>query len=218
MIKRREALIGGVLLGMGSANLMLQPPGRLKPVFSGKIEDMLPTKIGDWVANDARTAILPPSDDLERAVYDQVVVRQFEKNGNTSITLMIAHSPPQSYSTQLHRPDLCYQASNFRIESVAHQVMDLSGKSIPISTMQALRGARRDLVLFWTRFGDAYPQSLWGQRFEIAKQAFFRERHDGFLVRLSVIKRDEEVDVNDLKAFAGELHNGIPRQLREQLY
>lgn len=218
MIKRREFLIGATLLVTGSTNLLLQSPAKPEPVFSGNIDDMIPAEFEGWVASGTSTAILPPNDELERAIYDQVVVRQFEQRGHAPITLMIAHTPPQSYSTQLHLPDLCYQASNFRIESLERETMRFSDKSIPISVMQASRGRRHDKVLYWARFGDAYPQSLWEQRFQIAKQALAGEKHDGFLLRLSVTERGERANLNTLTDFATAFMNAIPRQLREQLF
>jgi len=96
--------------------------------------------------------------------------------------------------------------------------MRVAGKPLPISVMQATRGRRRDMVLYWARFGDTHPQTLWEQRIQIAKHALVREKHDGFLVRLSVTERDGRAELDGLKAFVNDLRNEIPRQLSEQLF
>jgi len=64
MIKRREFLIGGTLIGFGSVNLLFQPPTSPQPVFPGSIENLLPQEVGGWISNEASAAILPPNDDL----------------------------------------------------------------------------------------------------------------------------------------------------------
>jgi EpsI family protein len=197
MISRREIIIAaGLTLGGGA----VFAAGRQAPGGAGlNVDELIPNQIGEWNAQASDDIILPPSSSYARSVYEQVVTRRYVRDDQPPITLVIASNRAQSYASQLHRPEICYPASNFKTIEAAERDLSFGQTRVPAGFLTARRGPRTDYVLYWTRIGDQFPNSLWEQRRMIAGSVFKGGRRDGVVVRFSVtnVARTEGVAVMD---------------------
>lgn len=202
----------------GASGLALLPRPAARPSVNGNIERLLPKRIGERRAVEASGVILPPPDELELGIYDQIVARRYGYGDRSPITVLIAYGPAQSYANQLHRPELCYPASGFRIMREGLVDLPLREKTLPAKYVEAARGDRRDAILYWTKIGSDYPRSLWQQRLTVAKTAFDRRTRDGILVRLSQRAESHPDDRADLEEFARALFEHLGPAARDLFF
>lgn len=217
-INRRDALIGGALACAGAAGLALRPSSGGHPPYQGDLNKDLPDIVGPWQVRDGANAVLPPEDALSEQIYDQIAAKRYVADALPAITLVLAYGVAQSYSTQLHRPDVCYPASNFTILEQQPVTLGAGENGLNARMMDAQRAQREDTVLYWTRMGDSFPDSLWEQRFVIAQEAFARSASDGIVIRLSTTGISAERARESLIKFAEELYNSSPKELRKMLF
>jgi len=174
--------------------------------------------MGPWVLGGAGSVVVPPADDFLAQTYDQIVARRYFAVGQRPVTILIAYGTAQSYATQLHRPEICYPASNFKINETKNTLVKLTSSLLPASYLEASRGSRQDAVFYWTRIGNRYPQDLWQQRQEIATSAIVLERPDGVLVRLSIAIGGLGDEERVLTEFVRNLYMGLDAEHRALLF
>ncbi len=144
----------------------------------------IPSRIGPYHRRTADEIVLPDRDNDSLTVYQQYVARTYAAPGLAPITLLIAYGAAQDYALQLHRPESCYPAAGFALSP--SRTLVLPGRPvIDAVTLTARRIDRSDRLLYWTRVGDAFPDTLWSQRWVTLRAMMRRYVPDGVLVRLS---------------------------------
>lgn len=203
MIDRRTAMLGSALvLGGAAAGIAGRRPGTdlgINPV------SILPQSVGGRQAAIPEDVILPNEDALSARIYDDVSIRTYVAEGLPPITLVMAYGARQDYSFQIHRPEVCYLASGFRIESLVRRNLPIEDTAVPGNVMQARRGRREETVLYWTRIGDDFPQGLWDQRQAVLRGVGKWQIDEGVLLRLSMPSSDMERAASKLGVFAKAL-------------
>ena len=58
---------------------------------------------------------MPPQDQLQDKVYSQLLTRTYANQAGDEIMLLIAYNGAQDGVVQIHRPEVCYPASGFRL-------------------------------------------------------------------------------------------------------
>lgn len=215
MISRRESLIGLGLAFSGLGVLAAKPNQSTRSLFN--MEEFVPDRIGDWVKGASTVDAVPQLTAYERSVYEQVVVRHYFKRGALPITLLMAHNRAQSFSSELHRPDVCYPASGFKVLSRQALILPLPIGQIPANYLRAIRGARQDGVLYFTRIGDSFPATLLQQRLDIVQSVFNRQEPDGIVFRLSTPATADQTRLVELKDFASAFYLALPIKGRQIL-
>lgn len=184
-MRRREAVLGGILALGGAAALLAKP--RANPVTSSDVvlNDMVDHEIFGWQPIQAEDVILAGDDELGSDQYDQLAIAHYRAADQHGVTVLLAHGMAQSPSTQLHRPEFCYPASGFEILSQQEMLLELAGRTIPAGVLAAQRAGRLETVMYWTRIGSTFPLGIWEQRFAIATGAILARGQDGLLARFS---------------------------------
>ena len=119
---------------------------------------------------------------------------------------------------QLHRPEICYPASGFRLsETEPAQLKIAAGKLLPIRHFSAESGARNEQVLYWTRIGQEHPTSWLDQRMAVVRTNLKAEIPDGILVRVSTVAPNYTEAQASLEGFARALVAGSNPQLKALL-
>lgn len=188
---RRELLLGGMLLAAAGGGELARPrplAGATGPPPHA-FDAAIPSRIGDYRRREADEIILPDRDSDSLTVYQQYVARTYVAPGFTPISLLIAYGAAQDYTLQLHRPESCYPPAGFTL-SPSHRLTLPGRPSIDAVTLAARRIDRYDRLLYWTRVGDAFPDSLWGQRWVTMGALLSRRVPDGVLLRLSTADDD----------------------------
>jgi EpsI family protein len=212
---RRETLIGGAFLAAAAAGFFLKPHRTENLLGAAKLEDLVPKSIGSWQYNTASGFVLPPADQLRDAIYSQLVTRSYVQGGAT-VMLLIAYSGAQDGTVQIHRPEVCYPASGYRLTRlVPHEVALAPGVSVPSRAITAETEVRREQLIYWTRLGRHFPTRWIEQRLAVTAENFSGYIPDGVLVRISSTGPGDQVPVLD--DFARALFGGVGHRMRQVL-
>ncbi len=185
---RRDLLIGGACLAVGGATFARMPRHRLASIPKGQLEKLAPDRIGAWRYETTSGIVLPPPDELARLLYDQQVTRAYLSDTQQPVMVVMAYGSSQGGMLQVHRPEICYPASGFRLTETHTEQLPLGGgRSIPVRIFTAASDTRVEQVMYWTRIADALPTSWTSQRIAIMESNLQGAVPDGLLVRLSTV-------------------------------
>lgn len=207
MTSRREFLIGGACLLSAGAAYTATPRERMSLLGKAKLEDLVPRAFGSWSELPSTGIVTPESDDsLAAKLYAQTVARIFTDGKGKSVMALLAYGDTQSDQLQLHRPEVCYPAFGFALLEAASVPIQI-GVSAVVSgrRLTAQSTVRTEHIAYWTRIGEALPQTSDEQRSAKLKLALRGIIPDGILVRISNLEPtpDEGFALN--QGFAREL-------------
>ncbi len=121
----RHLLIGLIMLAAAGLALALTP--RLKVADQGlkiNLEAMIPKQFGEWKLDETIAPIMFSPDvqaGLDK-IYNQMLNRTYINSQGEQIMLSIAYGGEQSYSMQVHRPEMCYPAQGFQVGAMSKGV------------------------------------------------------------------------------------------------
>lgn len=212
---RRQTLIGGAFLAAAAAGLMLKPRRTENQLGTGKLEDLVPKSFAGWQFDTASGLVLPPPDQLRDKLYSQLLTRSYTRDG-TSVMLLIAYSGAQDGTIQVHRPEVCYPASGYRLSQIDEHVVPLApGVAVPGRFITAEAELRREQLIYWTRLGNHFPTSWANQRVAVVEENFAGTIPDGVLVRMSATRPGDNRALLD--GFARDLYGAAGPHMRRVL-
>ncbi len=219
MIARRDLIIGALCVGALGAGEMLKPRRRVR-LLQAKLAETIPSAFGNWTAGADGDIILPRTPgSLSSRLYSDTVARVY-RDWRTSrqVMLLVAYGQSQDDQLQLHRPESCYPAVGFAITE--RKLVDIPLRApvaIPAVALTAVAGGRVEDILYWTRLGEALPQSAAAQRSDRLRQAMAGYVSDGVLVRASWLRDGESADRDGLAAFFSDMLHAVPPAQRAGL-
>jgi len=200
---RRDLLIGGASLAAGATAFARMPHDPMMLIGKDQLDKIVPLKVDNWVFDTTSGLVLPPPDQLARLLYDQQVARSYTSPDQLPVMLLLAYGSSQSGMLQIHRPEICYPASGFKLtETEVTPVPLASGRSLPSRSFTANSDTRVEQVLYWTRIGEMVPTGWWSQRLAVIRSNLHGKIPDGLLVRLSTVSSDADQAQATLKKFA----------------
>lgn len=215
-LSRRQTLIGSGFLLAAATSLVLKPRRTENLLGNAKLDDLVPKQIGGWQFNTASGLVLPPSDQLRDKIYSQLLTRVYVRDGQPPVMLLIAYSGSQDGTLQVHRPEVCYPASGYRLTRVEPHTLPLApGITLPTREIVAETDVRREQLVYWTRQGSHFPTTWGEQRRAVIAENFAGIIPDGVLVRLS--SAGNGVLTPLLDAFARDLYQAVGPRMRQVL-
>ena len=188
---RRDVLFGGAMALTAGVAYARMPRRRTMLIGAGQLDRIVPLKVGNWTYQSESGLVLPPPDQLAQLLYDQQLARTYVSGTDLPIMLLMAYGSSQSGMLQIHRPEICYPASGFRLSATREQQLALpGGRALPIRCFTARSDTRTEQLLYWTRVGDALPVSWAQQRVAVVRSNLAGDIPDGLLVRISTISND----------------------------
>jgi EpsI family protein len=218
-MRRRDLVIGGLAVAAAAGAEALRPHRKLILLKGGKIDVLMPRKFDDWTA-EASSGLVSPDQagKLAKSLYSEIVERIYhEEHSGSSVMLLAAYGDTQSDLLQLHRPETCYPAVGFAVESSKPaQILLRNGARIPAREVVAVQDDRRENILYWTRIGERLPQSEGEQRTARFRNAVDGYVADGILFRCSALG-DSEASFKMMNQFVPALMNATPAVVRPAL-
>ena len=200
---RRDALLGGAMALAAGLAYARMPRRKYRLIAPGQLERLIPLDVGGWRFQAASGLVLPPPDQLAQLLYDDQLTRTYQSDVDLSVMLLVAYGSSQGGMLQIHRPEICYPASGFRLTDTVEDMMPVgNGRSIPVRRFTAASDTREEQVLYWTRIGQALPVSWAEQRLAVVRSNLRGYVPDGLLVRLSTISGDVKSAQDTLQRFA----------------
>jgi EpsI family protein len=168
----------------------------LKPapadISSVNLEKMIPSSFAGWRVDPTVEPIAPAPDvrsKLDR-IYNQTVSRAYVNDAGEQMMLTVAYGGDQSDALKAHRQEVCYSAQGFEIRDLHRGTMSAAGRTIPVTRLHAVRGARSEPVTYWLTMGERVVLGrLERLRVQLASGLSGR-LPDGMLVRVSSIGDD----------------------------
>lgn len=209
MLDRRRLLVGLTMAAGAGIAFARKPRETIDRLGDRKLEDLVPKKIGDWEFLTTSGLVVPTEDTLSDALYSQLLTRVYGNGIDPPIMLLIAQSARQSGFLQIHRPEFCYPAGGFQLSPIVPTALATGERSIEVNKLTATRPGRPEQIIYWTRVGEAMPNSWAQQRLAVAGDNLRGYVPDAVLTRLSTVDSDPGPALARLEAFAEAMIAGM---------
>lgn len=213
-IDRRKVLLGLLFCSAAGLAAWRRPDKHLDYLGRDKLDDVVPKTIGPWKFVAASGLVVPPNDQLSRALYSNLLTRVYSDGVNPPIMLLVAQSGSQTGILQIHRPETCYTASGYQISPVTSEAVQIGSKVIPVNSMDATADGFTEHVIYWTRIGNRMPGSWKQQRIATAEQNLQGILPDAILVRISTVRNEAGAARETLQSFVRALIGSVPANRR----
>jgi EpsI family protein len=218
-INRRDAILGVTAAGAFGVAEWLRPRRELNLLGNGDLEKIVPRTFGRWSSSEGGDFVVPETpSSLASRLYAKQLMRVYVSGEKPPVMLVLAYGSSQSDALQLHRPEACYSAVGFAIRD--RHLVDVSvalGVSIPSVALSAVSEERTEDIVYWTRLGEALPQTADRQREERLAAAMAGFVGDGVLVRASVARTTTTANFAFLQDFLRDLVVATSRPARAVL-
>jgi EpsI family protein len=216
----RHLLIGLSMLAAAVLALSLTPRQRVAdqgPKIS--LEAMIPKQFGEWKLDETIAPIMvsPDVKALLDKIYNQTLTRNYTNGKGEQIMLSIAYGGDQGYSTQVHRPEMCYPAQGFEVGRMSKGFIDVSGAELPVMKLVATQGPRIEPITYWVMIGDSMVRGNWEQHFARLKYGLTGEIPYGIVIRVSTISANESQSYRIEEQFVRDMLEAVPVQYRKSL-
>lgn len=185
---RRNLIIGAAAVGAAITGTMMRPHREVRLLSSGKLSEIIPKSFGNWTSEDTGDplAVNGPGT-LSAKLYNELLGRVYVNSvTGRGVSTLFAYGGRQTDELQLHRPEVCYPAFGFAIlRNEKANLPLLHNISVPSHRLFAEGESGSESIVYWSRMGEAFPQSGGDQRkarLEIAMQGIIP---DGLLSRFS---------------------------------
>jgi len=216
---RRRAL--ALAAGMGATAVLatwLRPaPRGAQDLSRVQLDGLVPDRLGSWQLDRDAASFVRAADRRGRqtGIYDQVLERTFMQSGGQRVMLSVAYLGAQSSDMQLHRPEVCYRASGFRVGGLDAAQLAVGGRTLPVIRLVAEMPGRPEPITYWTVVDGMAGNTTaapWWSRLQHAMQ---RRDAEGVLVRISSIDPDPQRAFGVHAGFAAELMQALTPAGRE---
>ncbi|MAS40303.1 MAG: EpsI family protein [Porticoccaceae bacterium] len=158
-----------------------------------ELESAIPTRFGDWVEETrARGAVVNPQQQaVIDAIYSDTLSRTYVNSRGERVMLSVAYGVDQRDGLQVHKPEVCYPAQGFSVQSIRKSQVEVEGRSIPVKRVQTRLGQRRiEPVTYWMTVGETVVLGGLDKKLAEMRYSFDGVYPDGLLFRVSTIDAD----------------------------
>lgn len=206
---RRDALVllGAMVTASGLAWLARPVADPVDDATTLDLDRLVPQEFGTWRLDESSRAFVRPSalQGQRYGIYDQVLERAFVDDQGRQVMLSVVYGKRQSAALQLHRPEVCYRASGYRVLETQAGVAVLAGREVPVTDLRAELPGRLEPVTYWTLLGGEPVADSSESRWRRLGFAFRRRLADGLLVRVSSINIEPTAAFELHRRFADSL-------------
>lgn len=217
VLTRRKFALGLAFASVAGVAAARQPSKNIDYLGKKELEQVIPQKIGRWNFVSTSGLVVPPEDQLARALYSQLLTRVYSDPSGAAIMLLVAQSPTQSGILQIHRPEFCYTAGGYQLSPSAPHTLEVPGGTVPALSISAKRDGRTEQIVYWTRIGSHLPTSWTQQRLAVAMDNLRGKVPDAVMVRVSTYGNDKAATLDQIDDFIRELMSSITPQTKRVL-
>lgn len=219
---RTAFLAGGLMVTAAAAAIVARPGAKLSDGLPPlQLETMIPTQFGDWREAPLGhvQVVNPQQQELLDRLYGQVLTRAYLNSGGYRIMLSLVYGSDQRErgSLQAHKPELCYPAQGFRIESNEAGVVATRFGAIPVRRLFASTAARHEPLTYWFSVGGTPVAGRLQKRLADLRYGLTGRIPDGMLFRVSSIDRDPSRAYRQQDQFIDQLLQAIAPAERKRL-
>ena len=217
VFSRREFGLGAAFLTAAGTAAARRPRHNVNLLGDAKLEAVIPEQMRPWKFVSNSGLVVPPEDQLSRAVYSQLLTRVYTKGSGPGIMLLIAQSGSESGILQIHRPEICYSAGGYQLSNVTRRQLTTPLAGWPVVNLTATTGERTEQIVYWTRIGRHLPLSWAQQRLAVAIDNLHGIVPDAVLVRISTLESDPALAFSMIDSFIETMLNSVSASTRKFL-
>jgi EpsI family protein len=182
------------------------------------LERIVPTALGEWREDNAVALVTvdPTVQAKLDSLYSQTLNRAYINAQGDRILVSIAYGKNQnSQSTAAHRPEFCYGAQGFHIESMGYGTIELKNRQLKTVQLLADKDGRIEPISYWVTLSD--KAIVPGVERKLAQLQYGLQGMivDGMLVRISSLSPDKEhVDFQLHQRFLLDLEAALPADMK----
>lgn len=183
------------------------------------LESLIPKQFGQWKIDEtiSNGIVNPEVANQLDIIYNQTLSRTYRNENGQLVMLSIAYGGNQSRDFQVHRPETCYAAQGFKIESKVKGLLSSPAGDIPVMRIVANQGQRVEPITYWIRIGEKPLRGNLEQGFARLFYGLQGKVADGLLFRVSSLSNNSVEAYNIQTDFVGELLNAVPTAERPKL-
>jgi len=217
-MRRRDLILAGLGVGAFATAEALRPRRKMRLLKSGTVAEAIPEQFGSWEAHADNLVSPEQAGRLARTLYSEIVSRTYVDDATgRAVMLLAAYGDTQSDLLQLHRPESCYPAVGFTLQSAKSIELPIAASvSLPAREVVATIEERVENIVYWTRMGEALPRTGGEQRDARLANAMKGIIPDGILVRCSVVGESAE-SFRVLGSFVPQMLSAVRRDFRPAL-
>ena len=218
----RVVLLVALMVLAAAVGEFMRPSYRLsehKPPI--KLATQIPEAFGDWKVDRSIVPVLPDPG-LQAALdvlYSQTLARTYVNSEGQRMMLSIAYGSDQSNeATAVHRPEFCYSAQGFRVQSVGKGSWQIGASSVPVAHLVASLGQRIEPITYWVTLDEKATLPGFGRKLEQIRYGLKGEIPDGMLVRISSISGSVTQAFAMQQRFMAQLYAAVPANVRTRYF
>lgn len=218
-LARRDILFGLACVAAFGGAAAARPREERRWFKGDDIGVVIPAAVPGWVTTPDMEVVMPRTEgSLASRLYASTAARVFvSEDERHQVALLLAYGATQSDGLQLHRPEACYPAVGYTIVDRRMGAIELGGRRIPTVELTATFGERVEDIVYFTRLGDAFPQTSQDQQRDRFQAALAGYIGDGVLVRASAPRIDGVPQFDALRSFMVAMFGAVKPALRPVL-
>jgi EpsI family protein len=213
----RNFSVGLAMLAAVGLAMALTPRSRMAEQAPDiDLDAMIPARFGDWQQEEviASLVISPDVQSQLNKIYGQTLTRTYRNTANARVMLSIAYGSDQSYSTQVHRPEMCYPAQGFEVGNMTKGFIDIGDAKLPVMKLLATLGPRVEPITYWVMIGDSVARGNFEQHLARLRYGLSGKVPYGLVVRASTISANEAESYLVEEAFLQDMLQAVSPEYR----
>lgn len=182
------------------------------------LESIVPRQFRGWsFVPGIRLVDAAEPNALAHQIYSEELARGYGDDEGHLVMLLIAYGPNQEDQLQLHRPEICYPSSGFRIDHLFHTQLSYraDAPALKLTRLTAYRDDRLEPVSYWMRVGNEIANSVINRQIIKLKYGLRGLIPDGVLIRVSTVGIPVDTAYKVQDQFIRDLLNSVgPGNLR----
>ena len=216
-LKSTAWILAALMCGAAIAGVVVKPVRKVENVIDLKTD--VPRQFTEWteVPEQSGQIVDPQTKKLLDSIYDQLLTRTYVNKQGYRIMLSLAYGSDQRGGLQAHRPEICYPAQGFKLNSMQDDDLVTSNGSIHVRRLTTSMGPRDEPVTYWLTVGDHVIRNQIEKRLMEMRLLLTGQIPDGLLFRVSSIDKDPEQAFRMQRRFVDDLMAAVPAETRRQL-
>ena len=183
-----------------------------------KLDSAVPESFGEWRTVPQPVQVInPETKQLLDSIYSQILTRTYVNKDGYRIMLSMAYGDDQRGGLQAHRPEVCYPAQGFKVNSQVDGQLATDFGPIEVRRLTTNLRSRQEPVTYWLTTGDLVIRDVWDKRFAQLRAAFTGQIPDGLLFRVSSIDEDPARAFVMQQRFAADMMSAVNAETRRKL-
>jgi len=213
--KSAASILAALMCGAAIAAFAGIPTERFPPIH---LQTSIPDRFEGWSTVEETVRVVDPqaTGGIER-IYNEVLTRTYVNRNRDQIMLSMAWGDDQRGERQVHRPEICYPAQGFEVETLSDETLPTPFGDISVRQLTTSAGSRHEPVTYWVAMASDVVRNDYDKR--IVQLRLIRTGHipDGLLFRVSSIDRDPAHAFKVQQQFAADMMAAVPADLRQRL-